>query len=134
MNSHIKTAFAYVLLILTFLSSSGYAQTSRANSDADTAKIKSRVKKFADENKKVKVTTSFDEEAQGRITKYTDSDFTLMDSKTGTEKVFEYNNIWRIDRKRAMSPGSIIAIAAAGAAAAIIAGVLLKRCANEGGC
>jgi hypothetical protein len=134
MNKHLKIFFAGILTVFTCFTSIGYAQTSGRNSEADTAKIRSRAREFADNNNKVKVTTSFSEKAQGRIVKYGDTDFTLKDSKSGVEKVFKYENIWRIDRARALSPASIITIAAAGAAGAIVAGFLITRCRNEGGC
>lgn len=128
-----NTITTFLITILLF-TSAGYAQTSGGRSSANTAKLVERVKKYSANNTKVKVSMNIGDTFKGRITRYSDTDFTLQETKSGTERVLEYSKVERVEKDKVISTAAIIALAAIGAGGAIITGVLLTRCRNEGGC
>ncbi len=128
MSYRINFSFTFFLLAFVCIASSGYAQT------AGSAKVREKVKKYSDAGKKVRVTSTIGETTKGVIVRYGDSDFTLRDAKGGTERVFEYSKVTKVQKSGGLSTATIVTIAALGAAGAIVAGFVLKRCSNEGGC
>ncbi|MDI1242303.1 MAG: hypothetical protein PSX80_10320 [bacterium] len=134
MTRSLKLTLTFFALFVICLASSGFAQTSTGSGDAAYAKIREKVKQYSDVNKTVKVTNSIGETAKGRIVRSDDNDFTLKDQRTGTERVFEYGKVAKVQKSGGLSTTAIITIAAVGTAAAILVGFLAKRCSNEGGC
>lgn len=130
-----KRASTIIVISLLFaLSSSGIAQTtSSANAD-DTVKVQSKVRQYADSKKRVVVTTISGNKSKGYITTFDSDKFTISDPKAGRSETFKFSDVRKVGKSGGLSAGTIIAIASLGAAAAIVYGVVLAPCRNEGGC
>lgn len=129
-----KVLFASIFSATLLLTSVGFAQTSGKNSSSAEEKIRSKVQKYAESEKKVVVTTTFGDRSKGRIVRFDTSGFILKDLKTGAENTFQYGKISKVEKIGGLSTASIVTLAAVGAGAAIIIGFIGVRCRNEGGC
>ena len=122
------------LTILLLLVSSGFAQTRDTSVTAENEKIHSRAKRYSGLNKRVVVVTRTGEKFKGRVTSFDDERFTLEQSGTGQTLTFQYNGVKKLHKSGGLSAGAIVAIGGAATAAAILLGMYVKYCKNEGGC
>jgi hypothetical protein len=72
---------------------------------------------------------------KGSIETISDDSVTLIQDGSRTPATISFSDIDELKRRRGgISSGAIVGIVAAGVGAAILLGVLLKRCRNEMGC
>ena len=110
------------------------AQTQTDRSASSIAKVKAAVqKRQKGENKRVKVIMLSGTELKGYITQAGDDSFELTDSKTKQTRSIFYRDVQKV-RGTGLSKTAIIALAAAGTAAAVVLIVVLAPICNEGGC
>ena len=121
---------AFTLLIFVF-GSSVIAQTA---GNPDTADVAAKIKRYADSKKKITVTPISGEQVKGYVSAFDQDKFTVTDSKSGSSSTFRYADVRRVRKTNSFTSGGIIAIVAAGAAAAVVIGLVGVRCRNEGGC
>jgi len=130
-----KSLTTTIISIIFVFSSTLFAQSTAGTTGDGAAKIQSKVKEFAASRKRVTVTAGLDQRiTKGYIGVYDDEKFTLDNPKTGQTVTFQYSNVKKIVKSRAISTLAIVTIAAAGSGAAILIGLVSARCRNEGGC
>ncbi len=127
-----KRLSVVLIAIMFCLSSTGYAQAS--DDSKASAKIKANVKRYWENNKKVVVVTNFGTRIKGQIVRAGDNEFTIKEAKAGNEYEYQYDKVEKVAKSGGLSTTTIITLAAVGAGAAILLGVIGKRCRNEGGC
>ena len=126
-----KKIFTALTLLILVSGSSVIAQTS---GDPDSAEVAAKIKRYADSKKKVTVTPISGHQVKGYVSAFDQDKFTITDSKSGSSSTFRYADVRRVRKTNSFTTGGIIAIVAAGAAAAVVIGLVGVRCRNEGGC
>ena len=130
-----KRILTAIISLFFAFSSSGFAQSAISAADADTVKIRYRVRAYAASKKRVIVTAGLDHRTtKGYVDTFDDEKFTLSNPKSGHSQTFRYADVRKIQKSRAFSPLAIATLAAFGAGAAILIGAVGIRCRNEGGC
>lgn len=128
-----KRSITALFLLFSVFVTHGVSQTSSTKDLARIEKIKTQVKKFASNQKTVIATSLISTRTKGVVTDFDDETFSIRNKKTGDVTTLKYRDTAKIG-KTGVTTAGWIAIAGVGAGAAILLGMLGKRCSNEGGC
>lgn len=110
------------------------AQTRTDETASTIAKVKRAIlKRGTGENKRVKVIMLDGTELKGYISQAGEDSFELTNSKTKQSRSIFYRDVRKISGN-GFSKTAVIALAAVGAAAAVVLYVVLTPICNEGGC
>lgn len=108
------------------------AQTASVK-DSSSANVKADIARRGTGKKRVEVKKLDGTKVKGSITQIGDEDFTLTDSKTNNTAVIAYRDVAKV--KGSGSNFVLgVTIAAVAAVGIVVAVLVSKRCANEGGC
>lgn len=123
------------LLLITANASFVSAQTN--NDEALAAKIKTAVAaRGTGEKKRVKVEKKDGTKLKGYVSQADEDSFTIVDSTTKQNVELAYADVAKVKNRQSRGDkiAGIIIIGAAATAGIILAGFLIRRCQNEGGC
>lgn len=127
-----KNKLLAILLITTSLVITTFAQS---GPDERAVKARQTVTKTGTGPKaKVNVKLRDSTKLKGYIGSVTEDSFSIVDEKSGTARDIKFSDVEKVDRRGGSNKGTIITLAVLGGVAAIILGIVGRRCANEGGC
>lgn len=119
------------LLIISFSITPLCAQSA----DAKSEQARQAVAKIGTGQKaKVAVKMRDSSQLKGYIESANDDSFSLVDEKSGSVRNIKFADVERIDRRGGSNKFTFITLAVVAGVAAIIVGLVAKRCSNEGGC
>jgi hypothetical protein len=131
-NKYLSFLLTVFILVVT-LPHGSFAQTT-TDTRADRAR-ETAAKVGAGNNSKVEVKLRDGRRLKGSIQAIGDDSVTLIQDGSRAPAIISFTDIDELKRRRGgISSGAIFGIVAAGVGAAILLGVLLKRCRNEMGC
>jgi hypothetical protein len=132
----VKKYFSFFLIVFMLLALFPHGSVAQTATDTRADRARETAAKIGTgENSRIEVKLRDGRQLKGYLETISDDSVTLIQKGSAAPTTISFSEIDELKRRRGgLSNGAIIGIVAAGAGAAILLGLLLKRCRNELGC